>query len=127
MVVYIIRRLCGAIPTVFVVITACFIMLQLTPGGPFDSERNVSPEVLANLQAKYHMNEPLYQQYGYYLSSLLHGDLGASFRYADWSVNALVANALPVSLAVGGECHALVPDHRHFARCDCGTKTEQYG
>ena len=104
---YIIRRLCGAIPTVFVVITACFIMLQLTPGGPFDSERNVSPEVLANLQAKYHMNEPLYQQYGYYLSSLLHGDLGASFRYADWSVNALVANALPVSLAVGGSAMLL--------------------
>jgi oligopeptide transport system permease protein len=53
------------------------------------------------------MNEPLYQQYGYYLSSLLHGDLGASFRYADWSVNALVANALPVSLAVGGSAMLL--------------------
>jgi oligopeptide transport system permease protein len=99
---YVFRRLLGAIPTIFVVVTVCFVMLQLAPGGPFDGERKVSAEVLANLQAKYHMNEPLYKQYGYYLNNLMHGDLGASFRYADWSVNALVANALPISLTVGG-------------------------
>jgi len=99
---YTIRRLFGAIPTVFVVVTVCFVMLQLAPGGPFDRERKVSPEVLANLQAKYHMNEPIYKQYGYYLNNLMHGDLGASFRYADWSVNQLVANALPYSVTVGG-------------------------
>jgi len=99
---YVIRRLLGAIPTVFVVVTVCFVMLQLAPGGPFDRERKVSPEVLANLQAKYHLNEPLFKQYGYYLNNLMHGDLGVSFRYADWSVNALVANALPISLTVGG-------------------------
>lgn len=99
---YIFKRILGAIPTVFVVITVCFIMLQLTPGGPFDRERKVSPEVLANLQAKYHLNEPVYKQFGFYLNNLLHGDLGASFRYADWSVNTLVAGALPYSLTVGG-------------------------
>lgn len=99
---YVFRRILGAIPTIFVVVTVCFVMLQLAPGGPFDGERKVSAEVLANLQAKYHMNEPLYKQYGYYLNNLMHGDLGASFRYADWSVNALVANALPISLTVGG-------------------------
>ncbi|BEV72483.1 MULTISPECIES: ABC transporter permease subunit [unclassified Paludibacterium] len=99
---YTFKRILGAIPTVFVVITVCFVMLQLTPGGPFDRERKVSPEVLANLQAKYHLNEPVYKQFGYYLNNLLHGDLGASFRYADWSVNTLVAQALPYSITVGG-------------------------
>ncbi|WP_028536730.1 ABC transporter permease subunit [Paludibacterium yongneupense] len=103
---YIFRRLCGAVPTILVVVTVCFTMLQLTPGGPFDSERKVSPEVLANLQAKYHLNEPIYKQYGYYLNNLLHGDLGASFRYADWSVNSLVGNALPISLTIG--CTSMV-------------------
>jgi len=80
----------------------CYLLLHATPGGPFDGERNVSPEVLANLQAKYHLDQPLWKQYLLYLNSLIHGDLGASFRYADWSVNALVRQALPVSLAVGG-------------------------
>ena len=58
--------------------------------------------MLANLQAKYHLDEPLWKQYLLYLDGLLHGDLGASFRYADWSVNELVLRALPVSLAIGG-------------------------
>jgi oligopeptide transport system permease protein len=84
------------------VITVCYLLLHLTPGGPFDSERKVSEAVLANLQAKYHLDLPLWQQYLYYLKGLLHGDLGASFRYADWSVNDLVSAALPVSLTIGG-------------------------
>ncbi|XLM20697.1 oligopeptide transporter permease, partial [Chromobacterium piscinae] len=79
-----------------------YLLLHLTPGGPFDGERKVSEEVLANLQAKYHLDLPLWKQYLYYLNSLLHGDLGASFRYADWSVNDLVASALPVSATIGG-------------------------
>ena len=99
---YVLRRLLVTIPTVLVVVTVCYMLLHFTPGGPFDSERKVSDAVLANLQAKYHLDLPLWKQYLYYLDSLLHGDLGASFRYADWSVNDLVARALPVSLAVGG-------------------------
>ncbi len=99
---YIFRRVLWAIPTILAVVTLCYVMLHLTPGGPFDSERQVSPAVLANLQAKYHLDQPLWKQYVYYLKDLLHGDLGASFRYADWSVNALVAQALPVSLSIGG-------------------------
>jgi oligopeptide transport system permease protein len=99
---YTLRRVLAAIPTMLVVITVCYLLLHLTPGGPFDSERKVSAAVLANLQAKYHLDLPLWQQYLLYLQSLLHGDLGASFRYADWSVNDLVANALPVSLIIGG-------------------------
>lgn len=99
---YTLRRVLATIPTVLAVITVCYLLLHATPGGPFDGERKVSAAVLANLQAKYHLDEPLWQQYLYYLNNLLHGDLGASFRYADWSVNELVARALPVSLAIGG-------------------------
>ena len=99
---YVVRRLLVTIPTVLAVVTLCYVLLHLTPGGPFDAERKVSDAVLANLQAKYHLDMPLWQQYLYYLRDLLHGDLGASFRYADWSVNDLVARALPVSLAIGG-------------------------
>ena len=99
---YTLRRVLAAIPTVFVVITVCYLLLHATPGGPFDSDRKVSAAVLANLQAKYHLDLPLWQQYLLYLKDLLQGDLGASFRYGDWSVNDLVAAALPVSLAIGG-------------------------
>lgn len=98
---YALRRALAAIPTLLGVITTCYLLLHATPGGPFDGERVVSEAVLANLQAKYHLDKPLWQQYLLYLQSLLQGDLGASFRYADWSVNELVANALPVSLAIG--------------------------
>jgi oligopeptide transport system permease protein len=99
---YTLRRVLAAIPTVFVVITVCYLLLHATPGGPFDSDRKVSAAVLANLQAKYHLDLPLWQQYLLYIKGLLQGDLGASFRYGDWTVNDLVAAALPVSLAIGG-------------------------
>jgi len=104
---YVVRRLLVTIPTVLAVVTLCYVLLHLTPGGPFDAERKVSDAVLANLQAKYHLDLPLWKQYLYYLRDLLHGDLGASFRYADWSVNDLVARALPVSLAIGGTSMAV--------------------
>lgn len=99
---YALRRILATVPTVWAVVTVCYLMLHATPGGPFDSERKIPAAVLANLEAKYHLDLPPWQQYLYYLNSLLHGDLGASFRYADWSVNDLVAKALPVSLTVGG-------------------------
>jgi oligopeptide transport system permease protein len=99
---YTLRRLLATIPTLLAVITVTYFLLHAAPGGPFDSERIVSAAVLANLQAKYHLDLPPWQQYLYYLNNLLHGDLGASFRYADWSVNDLVAAALPVSLSIGG-------------------------
>ncbi|MDR5838805.1 oligopeptide ABC transporter permease OppB [Caballeronia sp. LZ034LL] len=99
---YTLRRVLLTLPTLLIVITVCYLLLHATPGGPFDGERKVSADVLANLRAKYHLGEPLWKQYLLYLDGLLHGDLGASFRYADWSVNDLVLRALPVSLAVGG-------------------------
>jgi oligopeptide transport system permease protein len=99
---YALRRLLATIPTMLAVITVCYLLLHATPGGPFDTERKISEAVLANLNAKYHLDLPLWQQYLYYLKGLVQGDLGASFRYADWSVNELVAAALPVSLTIGG-------------------------
>ena len=99
---YAFRRVLATIPTLLAVTTVCYLLLHATPGGPFDEERKVSAAVLANLQAKYHLDQPLWKQYLYYLNNLLHGDLGASFRYEDWSVNELVAKALPVSAAIGG-------------------------
>ncbi len=99
---YTLRRLLATIPTLLAVVTVSYILVHAAPGGPFDSEKQVSAAVLANLQAKYHLDLPPWQQYLHYLNNLVHGDLGASFRYADWSVNDLVAAALPVSLAIGG-------------------------
>ena len=104
---YTLRRTLATIPTVLAVISVCYFLLHATPGGPFDSDRQVSAAVLANLQAKYHLDLPLWQQYLKYLQSLLQGDLGASFRYSDWSVNELVGKALPVSFAIGGTAMVL--------------------
>ncbi|WP_133646185.1 ABC transporter permease subunit [Paraburkholderia flava] len=102
MLAYTLRRTLWAIPTILAVITACYLLLHLTPGGPFDTDKHLSAAVMANLNAKYHLDLPLWRQYLFYLNSLLHGDLGPSFRYVDWSVNDLVLRALPVSLGVGG-------------------------
>jgi oligopeptide transport system permease protein len=99
---YTLRRMLAAIPTLLAVITVCYLLLHATPGGPFEEQIKISPIVLENLKAKYHLDKPLWQQYFYYLGSLLQGDLGASFRYADWSVNDLVGQALPVSATIGG-------------------------
>jgi oligopeptide transport system permease protein len=102
MLAYTLRRTLCAIPTILAVITACYLLLHLTPGGPFDTEKQLSAATLANLNARYHLDEPLWQQYLHYLWGLLPGDLGLSFRYTDWSVTDLVLKALPVSLGVGG-------------------------
>ncbi|MEE6076843.1 oligopeptide ABC transporter permease OppB [Avibacterium paragallinarum] len=95
------RRILEAIPTLFILITVSFFMMRLAPGSPFSSEKNYPPEVIANIEAKYHLNEPLMVQYGIYLKDLAHGDFGPSFKYKDYSVNQLVAQAFPVSLKLG--------------------------
>lgn len=98
---FIIRRILEAIPTLFILITISFFMMRLAPGSPFSSEKNYPPEVIANIEAKYHLNEPLLKQYVIYLKNLAQGDLGPSFKYKDYSVNQLVKNAFPVSLKLG--------------------------
>ncbi|MEA9389454.1 oligopeptide ABC transporter permease OppB [Acerihabitans sp. TG2] len=98
---FIIRRFLEAIPTLFILITLSFFMMRLAPGSPFSSERGLSPEVMANIEAKYHLNDPMLKQYGDYLVQLAHGDFGPSFKYKDYSVNDLVASSFPVSAKLG--------------------------
>ncbi|QDJ12545.1 oligopeptide transporter permease [Mergibacter septicus] len=95
------RRFLQAIPTLFILITVSFFLMRLSPGSPFSSERNYLPEVIANIEAKYHFNEPLYKQYFLYLKDLAHGDFGPSFKYKDYTVNQLIANSFPVSIKLG--------------------------
>jgi oligopeptide transport system permease protein len=98
---YFLRRLLIGIPTLFAIITVCFFLMRLTPGGPFDSQAPVPPEILANLRARYHLDEPLWQQYLGYLWNLLHGDFGPSFKYKDFTVTELIAQGFPVSFENG--------------------------
>lgn len=98
---YIIRRLAGAIPTLFVIITLAFFLIRLAPGGPFDAERPAPPEIAANLERAYHLDKPLPVQYGHYLLNVLQGDFGPSFKYKDHSVSELIASGFPVSLQLG--------------------------
>lgn len=95
------RRLLGLIPTLLMLITVAFFMIRVAPGGPFDSEKFLPPDIEANLNAKYHMDEPLLQQYFRYLSQVAVLDFGPSTQYKDWSVNELMGQAMPVSLTIG--------------------------
>ena len=99
---YFLGRLVGAIPTLFIIVTLAFFLIRLAPGGPFDSERPVPPEIAANLDQAYHLDEPLPLQYGRYLWNILHGDFGPSFKYHDYSVTELIRSGFPVSLRIGG-------------------------
>ncbi len=101
MLTFILKRVLEAIPTLLVLITVSFFLMHSAPGSPFSSERSLPPEVLANINAKYHLDEPVLTQYFYYLGGLLQGDLGPSFRYKDFSINELVAQSLPVSAEIG--------------------------
>ncbi|MCA1798421.1 MAG: oligopeptide ABC transporter permease OppB [Xanthomonadaceae bacterium] len=96
-----VKRVVGAVPTLFILITLAFFMMRLAPGGPFDAEKALAPEVQANLDRIYHLDEPLPAQYARYLGNVVRGDLGPSFQYQDWTVNELIARGLPVSLRLG--------------------------
>ena len=98
------------IPTLFLIVTFSFFIMKVAPGGPFSAERNPPPEVLANINKVYHLDEPLPKQYVRYLGNMLRGDLGPSFRYKDYTVNDLIGNTMPNSLILGitALCSALV-------------------
>src|SRR5690606_26966831 len=102
-----IGRLLTAVPTLLVLVTLAFFLMRAAPGGPFDGERVLPPEIQANLERLYHLDEPLLAQYGRYLANLARGDLGPSFQYKDWTVNELIADGLPVSLRLGALAMAL--------------------
>ncbi len=95
------RRLLGLLPTLLMLITVVFFLIRIAPGGPFDSERVLAPEIEANLEAKYHLDEPLIKQYFRYLGQVAVLDFGPSFQYQDWTVNELIAQSFPVSMTVG--------------------------
>lgn len=90
-----------ALLTLWLLATLCFVLLRAAPGGPFDSEKAAPPEVQAALAARYRLDRPLVAQYGAWLGDVLHGDLGPSFQYPDYTVNQLVGQALPVSALNG--------------------------
>ncbi|WP_115719822.1 oligopeptide ABC transporter permease OppB [Gallaecimonas mangrovi] len=99
---FILRRVLGAIPTLWVIITLSFFMLRAAPGGPFTTQRALPPQVMANLKHMYHLDEPLWEQYLRYLGNILHGNFGPSFVYRGTSVNDLIAQGFPVDIIVGG-------------------------
>ncbi len=98
---YTLRRLAGVLPTLFVIVTLAFLVMRLAPGGPFDEEQALPPEIKANLEAAYGLDQPLHIQYLRYLKGLSHGDFGPSFKFKDFSVTELIAQGLPVSLTIG--------------------------
>jgi oligopeptide transport system permease protein len=99
---YVLRRLAGAVPTLFLIVTLAFLLVRLAPGGPFDQEQALAPDIKANLDRAYGLDRPLAEQYLRYLGGLAHGDLGPSMRLRDFTVNQLIATGLPISLALGG-------------------------
>ena len=88
-------------PTLFVLVTLSFFIIRLAPGGPFDQEQTLPPAIRANLDAAYGLDQPLLTQYGRYLSGVVRGDLGPSFRFKDFRVTELIAAGLPLSLTIG--------------------------
>jgi oligopeptide transport system permease protein len=94
-------RFLWAIPTLLLVIVLAFLMVHAAPGGPFDAERTLPPEIEANIARAYHLDEPLPRQFTRYLGGVLKGDLGPSYRYRDYTVAELIGNAIPVSLKLG--------------------------
>ena len=95
-------RLLEALLTLWLLATLCFVLLRAAPGGPFDTEKSAPPEVQATLAAQYRLDRPLPAQYAAWLGDVVRGDLGPSFQYPDYTVNQLIAQALPVSLLNGG-------------------------
>jgi oligopeptide transport system permease protein len=98
---FIARRVLIAIPTLWVIITVCFFLMRAAPGGPFDGEAPVPPEILANMRAAYDLDKPIIVQYFNYLGDLLQGDLGPSFKYKDFTVSELIGQGFPVSAQNG--------------------------
>jgi oligopeptide transport system permease protein len=98
---YFLRRLAGAVPTLFIIVTLAFFLIRLAPGGPFDQEQSLPPQIMANLERAYGLDQPVWVQYGRYLTGLAHGDFGPSFKYKDFSVTELIGEGFPVTFELG--------------------------
>lgn len=101
MLAYLLRRILGAIPTLLILVAISYFLIRMAPGGPFDFDKTLPPQIKASLELKYHFNEPLYVQFGYYLADLLRGDFGPSFQYSNYSVSELIKEGFPISLQLG--------------------------
>jgi len=98
---FVLRRLASAVPTIFIVVTISFFLIRFAPGGPFNVERALPPQIMANLMRAYQLDQPLLQQYLNYLWNVLHLDFGPSYIYRDFTVTQLIAQSLPYSLELG--------------------------
>lgn len=99
---YILRRLAVAIPTLLVLIVFSFLLMQMAPGGPFTQERALPPQVLANIEAKYGLDQPMLVQLWTYLRNVVFSfDFGPSFQYPDRTVNQVIAQGFPITLTYG--------------------------
>ena len=94
---FFVGRLLQAIPVIFIVITATFFLVRAAPGGPFDAEKTLSPEVIERLNERYNLNAPMYEQYFDYLGHLVQGDFGPSFRYTNRTVTEMIYAGLPIT------------------------------
>ena len=101
MISILVKRFVHGVIVLWAVASLTFILLRLAPGGPFDSERKLPPEIIANLEAKYHLNEPVLEQYSRYLAGVARGDLGPSYKYLDRGVTEIIADTLPTSALLG--------------------------
>ena len=102
MIPLLLKRLLHGIIVLWIVATLTFLLLRVAPGGPFDSDRRLPPVVIANLEAKYHLDEPVWQQYFRYLVGIAQGDFGPSYKYLDRGVTEIIADTLPTSALLGG-------------------------
>src|SRR5262245_16662851 len=99
---YFLKRLLFALPLLLLISSLSFLLVRLAPGGPFDRERApASPEIERQLKAKYHLDEPAWKQYFWFLGDLAHGDFGVSLRYRNHTVNEVIRQGLPVSISLG--------------------------
>ena len=98
---FVIGRLFQAIPVLLVVVSATFFLVHSAPGGPFSADKAIPVEVLKALEAQYHLDQPLWQQYVSYLGDVLQGDFGPSFKYPGRTVNELIAAGLPATAELG--------------------------
>ncbi len=101
MIGYVSKRLFEAGLTVFAIATVTFLLLRFLPGGPFDRDKALPPEVMANINAKYHLDKPMLEQYGIYIGNLLQGDLGESYKFIGRGVTEIIAESLPNSFKLG--------------------------
>ncbi|MCB0415232.1 MAG: hypothetical protein KDD50_12920, partial [Bdellovibrionales bacterium] len=98
---YVAKRLVEAVVVLFIISTLTFLLVRFIPGGPFDEEKALPPEVMANIEAKYHLNEPILTQYWYYISGIAQGDLGESYKYIGRNVTDIISESLPNTLQLG--------------------------